>query len=354
MKFSRSYLAALLFVSAAAFSQITITNSNLPGNGDTLRYSNAQLSSIGNYTQTGTNFVWNYSTLVPISQGVRAFKNAISTPYAFFFLAFNEYGEKIADTLGAGPLTITQYYNYYKKQPSPQAFIVDGSGMTFSSIPVPSYFSDKDELYMLPMTYPKYDSTTFKFSTPTSTLLPFTYTKAGYRVTKVDGYGTVTTPFGTSTCLRLITTQYSQDSIKTSIFPIGFKNYQRSYQWMTSTTKIPFLEVTGSLVGTNFTPTTVRYRDNYLSTGINTNVPAETDMVIYPNPVNEKLNLRLKSGAVYSYEIYNMEGKLVGSSVKQELNSTQPFITVDKLPQGLYNVSLKENGTPIIFKFIKQ
>ena len=34
-------------------SPISLSNSNMPGSGDTLRYSNAKLTSIGNYTQTG-------------------------------------------------------------------------------------------------------------------------------------------------------------------------------------------------------------------------------------------------------------------------------------------------------------
>ncbi|MCW3075685.1 MAG: hypothetical protein JWO32_294, partial [Bacteroidetes bacterium] len=78
----------------------------MPGSGDTLRYSNAKLTSLGNYTQTGVNFNWNFSSLIPSGQGVRDFKFAFSTPYAFFF-APNDYGEKIADTLGAGPLVMT-------------------------------------------------------------------------------------------------------------------------------------------------------------------------------------------------------------------------------------------------------
>ncbi len=338
-----------------SFSQtpINLTSSNFPGNNDTLRYSNAQLVSIGNYTQTGTNFVWNYSTLVPTSQGVRSYKSSFLTPYAFFFLAFNEYGEKIADTLGAGPLTITNYYNYYKKQTSPtNAYIVDGSGMTFSSIPVPSYYSDKDELYHFPMSYPKYDSTTFKFSTPSSTLIPIIYSKSGYRVTKVDGWGTITTPYGTANCLRIITTEYSKDTIKNSIipFPVGFLNYQRSYQWLTTSSKIPFLEISGSLIGAVFTPTQAKYRDNYLIlTGIKEELNVSA-MLMYPNPVKDKLyfNSVLKSNSVI--ELFDIAGKLVKQEKSTELN----FIDVSSIQTGVFVVKITENEKSKFFKFIKE
>src|SRR5205823_3688264 len=83
---------------------------------------------------------------------------------------------------------ITKYWSFYKKQTTPlNAFVADGAGMTVNGIPVPSYYTDKDELYIFPLSYPKYDSSTFKFSTPTTSLLPLVYTKAGKRITKVDG-----------------------------------------------------------------------------------------------------------------------------------------------------------------------
>jgi hypothetical protein len=352
-----SILLSILFSSSVYFSQspISLTFSNFPTNGDTLRYSVAQLSASINYTQTGANFTWNYSTLVANSQGVRAYKLGLLTNYAFFFTGLNEYGEKIADTLGAGPLTITNYYNFYKKQTSPvNAYVVDGAGMTFSSIPVPSYYSDKDELYMLPMSYPKYDSTTFKYSTLASTLIPIQYSKTGSRVTKVDGWGTITTPYGTAQCLRVVTTQYSQDSIKNTIIPIpfGFANNQRSYQWLTASSKIPYLEVNGSLIGNNFTVTQIRFRDTYrniLSVGELSN---ETAFSIYPNPVSEKLIFNINKQNLMA-KIYDAAGKLVLVCKKVPSNGAKNELNVEKLSPGLYHVQLTESNQQFDLKFIK-
>ena len=350
----KNLLYLLLFVSFAGFSQspITLSNTNFPGANDTLRYSNAALSSLGNYTATGTNYNWNFSSLIPVSQGVRSYKFAFLTPYALFFLSANEYGEKTADTINLGVVTLTDVYNFYKKSTSPNAYLVDGLGMKISGIPVPSYYSDKDELYMFPMTYPKYDSTTFKFSTPTTTLLPLVYSKTGYRITKVDGWGSITTPYGTAPCLRVVTTQYSKDSLKTSFFPIGFNNYQRSYQWLTTGSKIPYLEVNGNLIGNNFTVTQVRFRDIYrFLTSDNTLETAEDLISIYPNPVSDKVHLNLKNNHTYSAEVYDVNGKLV---VKENLSSTNNSIHVENLSQGVYTVKLTENDKPVIFKFVKQ
>ena len=348
-------LFSLLIIADLSFGQITLTNSNMPGANDTLRYSNAALSTVGNYTQTGTNFNWNFSTLIPTSQGVRAYKSAFSTPYAFFFFGFNEYGEKTADTINLGIVTLTDVYNFYKKSTSgPNAYLVDGLGMKISGVPVPSYYSDKDELYMFPMTYPKYDSTTFKFSTLTTTAIPFSYTKAGYRTTTVDGWGTITTPYGTASCLRVVTTQYSKDTLKSTLlpFPIGFPNTTRSYQWLTTSSKIPYLEVSGNVIGNNFTVTQVKFRDIYrflLGTNEEEN---NAIMAVYPNPVSDKLYLNFRSNAKYVGEIIDVNGKVVKLITNDIFSSNH--IDVSDLSDGIYTIKVTENEKLVMFKFVKQ
>ncbi len=46
------------FFSLTLFSQISITMSQMPVSGDTIRYTNARLSSVGDYTTTGANHNW--------------------------------------------------------------------------------------------------------------------------------------------------------------------------------------------------------------------------------------------------------------------------------------------------------
>ena len=357
------YLAAFSIALSAislAQSPITLTSANMPVLGDTLRYTNAQVSSAGNYTQTGANFSWNFSTLVYTSQGVRNFQPSLTTPYAFFFFSPTEYGEKIADSIGAGPLIIRNYYNYYKKQTTPlNAFIADGSGVTFSSVPVPAYFSNKDELYVFPLTYGHHDSTTFRFSTPSSTAIPIIYSKTGYRITNTDGWGTITTPYGTDSCLRIVTTQYSKDSIKSSQlpFPLAFNNYQRSYQWMTKISKIPFLEISGTVTGTtttsSFTPNSVRYRDVYQNpAGIHENTDVSA-MQFYPNPGKNELFLNFSRKGNFLVEIADLNGKLIKTGRFDADNNLQT-LDISGLSPALYILNVKENNKSYYYKFIKE
>lgn len=340
-----------------AQTPITLGNANMPGNGDTLRYTNVELSSVGNYAQTGTNFTWDFSSVAPTTQGLREFKSSLFTPYFLFFASQNEYGELIAATLGAGPLTIQDYYNFYKKQNSPAAFIADGAGITFSSVPVPTYYSDKDELYLFPMTYPKYDSTTFRFSTPNTALIPVRYSKTGYRVTRVDGWGTVITPWGTEQCLRLVTTQYATDTIKMSVGtftlpPIGFPNSIRSYQWLSLTAKIPMMEVTGALVGNNFTPTQARFRGypQTVTTGLSANEITEAGS-LYPNPVRDVLSLP-EGTASMEAELFTAEGKFLHRVVIE--TAQHAVLKVSDLPAGCYLLRLRSGDKQHSYRFIKE
>jgi len=341
-----------------AQSPITLGNSNMPSAGDTLRYTSVSVNSVNNYTQTGTNFTWNFAAVTSGTQGLRSFRSAFSTPYALFFASFTGFAEKMPD-LSLGAIGFSDYYNFYKKQTNPPAYIADGVGMTFSAIPLPSYYSNKDEIYNFPLTYPKYDSTTYKFSTPSMSIIPIVYTSAGYRVTKVDGWGTVTTPYGTENCLRLVTTVYGNDSIKNTIlpFPLGFPNITRSYQWLTLTSKIPYFEVSGNLVGNNFVATQARYRGfdkkepPVNTVGIN-QVSEEPSFVVYPNPVSSTLHLGpLKANAQLA--VYDLSGKLVLSAKGAEFD-VNGNLELGALQNGIYLLTINEGEQQFRMKFVKE
>src|SRR5205085_11533849 len=94
-----SSFALMSFLTAEA--QITITHSNMPVNGDSLRHSYASPVGSGvDLSITGTNMNWNYSTLVPIAQGVDQYKfaAAVNATYALT-ISPTAYGYKVADSL---------------------------------------------------------------------------------------------------------------------------------------------------------------------------------------------------------------------------------------------------------------
>jgi hypothetical protein len=348
------------FLSSTSFSQISITASQMPASGDTIRYSNASTTSVGDYTTTGVNHTWDFSLLDTISQAIRKFEPALSTPY--FFFGANGYGEKTADSVGINPFLFKNIYSFYKKTTT--KFYVDGIGMTFSGFPIPNFYSDKDELYQFPLTYLNRDSTTFKFSTITTGTIP-AYSKQGYRITEADGWGTITTPYGTAQCLRVVTTQYSQDSIKGSLavagftvpLNLGFPNYTKSYQWLSLGEKIPYLEVSGTLVGGNFVLRNVKYRDNKRSfVGIEEE-NSDLALSVFPNPANNEVNIIIPQNTNNVVaEIIDLQGKLI---LTKNLNQNSQIVNkhqidVSSIAKGTYFLNLSTSKSKQTLKISVQ
>ncbi len=336
------------FLSIQLTSQIVITSTNMPVIGDTARYSVASLSSVGDYTATGASYNWDFSTLDSTGQGIRKFVPSSATPYSFYFFA-PKYGEKIRDSVPVPGFSIKNIYSFYKKN-GVASFNAEGIGITISGIPIGAspVGANDDELYFFPLNYADRDSSTFSFATPGFTAIPFQYKKHGYRITDVDGWGTITTPYGTEACLRVVTTQYAIDTIIINALQppfnkISYPNYVRSYQWLTLTERIPYLEVSGNVVGGNFTPNQARYRD-IIRYFVGVKEESVTlALSVFPNPSTQELTLIIpkNSGSVKS-EIVDLKGKVVLS--KELMNNSeivnQHHLDVSSLAKGLYILNL--------------
>jgi PKD repeat protein len=79
-------------------------------------------------------------------------------------------------------------------------------------------------------------------------------------------------------------------------------------------------------------------------TGISEN--QATEISLYPNPVNEVLNIRLNVNAPIEVKIINLTGQTL-------ITSTSSIIDVSSLPRGIYFASIKIDGQNISRKFIK-
>lgn len=354
-------LFSIFCVAMSLKAQITITSANMPAVGDTGRYSSAPVSSLGNYTATGPNYTWDFSGLDSTGQGMRKFVASSATPYGFYFFA-PKYGEKTADSIPVPAiptttlnLTMKNIYSFYKKNGT-SSFNAEGTGVSIMGLPVGSTASgssNDDKLYFFPLTYGNRDSSTFKFSTPNFTVVPFLYKKQGYRITEVDGWGTITTPYGTEQCLRVVTTQYSEDTLTISQLPagfntLGFPNYVRSYQWLTLTEKIPYLEVSGQMLFGNFVPTQARYRDRIRYNFVGVEEAAQPlALSVFPNPANTELTLIIpQNNNSINAVITDLQGKLVQSKIFEKNSGlvSEYKMDVSALAKGLYLLNLSSGN----------
>ncbi|MEN9511482.1 MAG: hypothetical protein RLZZ370_1301 [Bacteroidota bacterium] len=262
MNHVRTLIAACLSTCflPAAQAQITINSSHMPKSGDTLRYSDAAISSQIDYKKTGAGITWDFSKLTPTGQDIYQYKSSVQVNPAYFFWGLSTFGLKVADSFGFGQFKVKDIYDFYKN--SSAKFTAEGRGLTFNGFPIPSDYSDPDEVYQFPLEYGDRDSSTFKVSFQLATFISLT--QKGYRINEVTGYGTVITPYGSFSCLQVKTTIPEIDTIGSGTFKFPFPRTTVQYKFLSTAERIPVLEVSGSLTGGTFTPQFIRYRDKYL------------------------------------------------------------------------------------------
>lgn len=258
MKRTFTLLAAVICFSGVS-AQITIGTSHMPKSNDTLRYSEAALTSSVDYRKSGASQTWDFRSLTPTGQGLYEYKSAIQVNPAYLFWGLTTYGLKVADSIGFGTFQIRNVYDFYRNSAS--KFTAEGRGLTFSGFPIPSDYSDPDEIYQFPLEFGDRDSSRFKVRFQLSTF--FTLVQEGYRINEVIGWGTVRTPYGDFNCLQVKTRIVEVDTVITSFGRIPVPRTQVQYKFLSTSERMPVFEASGTEVAGNFTPQFLRYRDQY-------------------------------------------------------------------------------------------
>lgn len=234
----------------------------MPGANDTLRYSDSFFDTLtaANLAVAGENVTWDFSHLRPIRQGVKDYERALFTPYAFFFLGFNQYGVEEFESIGFGDFQFEDVYQFYRRNRND--FRAEGIGLRFRGLPIPAYYTDEDEIYQFPLSFGDLNASTYSFQLGLEQL-GLVYESVGTRTNEVDSWGTIITPYGTFECIRVIANINSTDSVKVGDFAFGLPNNRIEYKWLAKDRKMPVLEISGNEVAERFIPTRIRYRDRY-------------------------------------------------------------------------------------------
>jgi hypothetical protein len=269
MKYFLSILAVIL-IGSSVHAQITITASDMPVAGDTLRYSNVSPAGTGiNTGIAGPNLAWNY-IFMPISQAVDTYQLAFAVnPLYVLTVGPTAYGYKVADSLpGLGaflPVSIQELYTFFDKKTGPERYEAKAFGANISGFPVAANYSPADVWYFLPLAYNNTDSSDYAldFSLATFGRLK----EKGYRKTVVDAWGTIQTPYYTTPvrCLRVRSEIHEIDSISFSGTTFGLPRVSVEYKWLVKGDHYPALWVTGNVLAGREIISSVKYRDKYIA-----------------------------------------------------------------------------------------
>jgi PKD repeat protein len=250
---------------ASVYAQISINKNHMPGSGDDIEYSTA--SPIGiSVSKTGADVSWDYTKLTNIGDGVEEYLTSLRTPYIFSF-GFTTFGKKLQDTIGFSSFQFKNIYTFYRNTNS--SFTDVGIGFQFAALPLPQTgkHTDPDEIYVFPLEYGDKDSTTFDVEVPISAGIKIgSFFRSGNRVTTVDGWGTISTPYAKNvSCIRVksIITELDSIEVPTASLSFGQTITRIEYKWLSTTEKIPLLTITGNEVLGNFVPSIVQYRNEW-------------------------------------------------------------------------------------------
>jgi hypothetical protein len=341
-------LITSLFSTAFLNAQITITDNDMVGAGDTVRVSFAATTNNVDHTLTGTNYLWDFSTLVPTAQQLLEYDAPVAIP--FNFLASVQVVNPSPDSIpfiGAIPADFT---DYFKNSSSSYRQI----GLSFTYAPlgnfsVPVIYSSSDYIYRFPLDYGDSDSSDAAYSFSIPNTLAFGQTI--HRVNYVDGWGTLVTPFGTFQTLRVKSIVDRVDTIGIDSVN-GFttaRPQEIEYKWLATNKMIPVLEVDAQILFNNEVVTNVVYqdsiRDSVFFIGVNEPVRPLALHQVFPNPATNSTTLlyTLNSADAVTITITDITGSIVSDPIKEQKpagTSTTTLNTAD-LAAGTYFIMVK-------------
>ncbi len=298
------------------------------------------------YEATGTNFNWDFAALTGISQTQLQFRNPTTTGFLWLFI-YNTNNTNLSSTTNETPtlnipgqvVGVTASNNYYKKSTTDlrqtgSAYKIDYNG---TQIPITNQYADSDIIYRFPIQFGNTDTDNSAYTIEIPTLLHQENTLQ--RTNEVDGWGSLTTPYGSFTnVLRMKTTLVSNDSI--ALLGTGLPRTirtTRELKWFDTTKKQPVLTVSQNDVAGNWVTTGVTYLDNqrdFATTAFFTHAPLNPlagDEVFFQNLST--------NGTTFNW---NFDDPASGTNN----TSTEEYPTHTFAADGAYDVQLTaSNGT---------
>lgn len=342
-------ISVVCFISSGLTAQITLNATDFQSTNGEQYYSTSDVTV--DFSSTGANYNWDFSNLNEVSQDTNVYSNvsqasilvqasyglfAPSTYQASYFTANSDFAlGNIPPTLL--PVAIDEVHEFVKVSSTEITKVgysvsIQGQGLPFKSDTI-------ERLYKLPVQYGDVDSCRAYTAANMNPIFDAQLKQYLQHYSEVDGYGSVTTPYGTFNCLRIHHTIYETDSIYMSTTAGGGNWFQlpmptkHVYEWWTNGEGIPILTIeTNETFGMQVV-TKTEYKDN-ISVGTEDIENTET-LVLAPNPSTGKVALNY---VVDQLAVYNTQGDLIESYTDVDQ------VDLGHLPKGVYLLKLENNS----------
>jgi hypothetical protein len=350
----KTLLVAFAVSALGTSAQITINSSHLPNSGDLLYTRAATFLTDVDLEATGPNYNWNFGDDVIQAGALDAGTDCadLGTLSLVDQLFFNNplYPEYNSDFgIGAALLdnpivSIEDAYQIYKN--SGGVYAMTGLVATIEGVPLNAQYDDRDIIYNLPLTYPASGNSHSVLQLEVPTLAY--YGTDQYRNYVCDGWGTLTIYGQSFDVLRVKSTLTGFDSVAVNFngLPFGFQLPKdiTTYQWISTSYKVPVLEVISTAGGFGGAQLTVRTAD----LGVGISEVESNSLNVFPNPAHESLVIQ-DGKSNDTYFLLNASGQIVKQG--HVLNGQ---IQIEDLPSGLYIMRLDQSGIIRQGRFVKQ
>lgn len=328
MKKTTLFFAACLMGISALKSQIVVTQADFPATGNV--FAEANDSTINTYTPgaSGASVTWNYSTLKDTA--IDTIKCIAKT--GIFAVLFPAATSEITYSMGN---LLEAFINN-----GVAALNVYGGVELYNAHPLPIvYRPGVDSLYLSPTNYlSKWQSRyAYRLQIPFADSVYDSLRIQNFIIDSdyVDGFGTCITPYGTKSVLRrqqrefTLDSTYKRDTVtSTWNFIRSSRALDTSYDWVAKGLGYPML----SMKIKNGRSTVASWLKNTNATGID-EITDKSSSLVYPNPANTVLNIRLASCPNGIITVIDMTGREISITA---FSNQLANINTSALPGGMY------------------
>jgi len=345
-------MAIYTLIFSGTHAQITIDSTDMPFPGDIVNLSTGLNIDFIDYTETGEDFVWDFSELLPVFQVTDTFVSPSQTPftYQFFFMGRTNLAYRYIQDLPLPDFEFSNVFFYYKNKQS--RFENAGYAASLNALPLPIVLSSPDVLYNFPLQYGRQDSSAsgLIYNLPDIAYLEIDRK----RKNNVDGWGTLITPYGTFEVLRIISEVVEYDSIYIDSLETGIPVNRRytEYKWLAKGQKVPVLNITSESGGV-----IVTYADSVRSdfNSIDESSLKPTNLKVFPNPANSEIfvEYKTKKPGTGSLGIIDAAGRHWHTETENfDAGINRKIISLKNIPSGQYLVFIRLNSSIQVTKII--
>lgn len=353
-----------------SYSQSTYTSANYANGNYTLPMTTVATGLLTqNFDTTGANITWDYSALGMDFSGTRYTMSPSSSGYQATFIAqcilagggftclskwnaLTNIGVVDIDSLDAFVFTLYDVMTLAKKSTNTLVGNVKGLKVKDTNsltVPLVAEYTEPDTILTFPFTYLDSGKSYGAWGLDLSSIGQNIQYKVTYdRNWKVEGYGTLITPYQThSNVLKVKTTLDQVDSVVFFATPFGLPRKIVEYTWYDPNFGLPVMRAEGLEVLGFTTINTVQYYDTRI-VGVTENT-SNGETTIFPNPATTVLHIKTTNEEPMIYQVLTIQGNLL---LNQENSAS---IDVSSFPPGLYVVkaSSRNGKSTTTHKFIK-